>query len=133
MPSFDVDPERITVFHVGDEYLFSYYFEREDVFEAVREYYVDDAYRFEVPATEFEDVRERLADYHYALDVVEDLEPYVVVTGKYDQYADILRQSVANWERRGHRFFLMQDELAVREAVEAGATPVAETEFVVGL
>ena len=65
--------------------------------------------------------------------VVTDLEPYCVVVEKYDEHATVLKQSVATWERQGHRFFLMKDDLAVREAVERGATPVGETDFVVGL
>jgi len=55
------------------------------------------------------------------------------VTGTYDEHADILRESVLTWERRGHRFFVMKDELAVESAIEAGATPVAETEFEAGI
>ena len=65
--------------------------------------------------------------------VVENLEPYCVVKEKYTKHADILRNSVANWERDGQLFFLMKDELSVREAVEKGARRIEETEFVVGL
>jgi hypothetical protein len=133
MTDFDVDREEITVFHVDDDYLFSHYFDRTDVFEDLKEYYRDEEYRFEVPDEAFESVRERLREAYYEPVVVEDLEPYCVVTGKYDEHANILRESVANWERREHRFFLMQSDLAVKEAIEAGATPVAETEFALGL
>lgn len=133
MPSFDVEAERITVFRVGDEYLFSHYFDRTDVFEALREFYDEDAYRFEVPAEEFDEVRRRLSEAYYEPEVVEELEPYCVVTEKYAEHADVLRNSVLHWERRGHRFFLLEDELAVREAVEQGATRLVETEFVLGL
>jgi len=65
--------------------------------------------------------------------VAEELEPYCVVTEQYTEYGDILRESVAHWTRQGHRFFLMKDELSVREAVEHGATRLTETDFVVGL
>lgn len=133
MPRFDADPERINVFHVDDEYLFAHYFDRTDVFEALSGYYNEDAYRFEVPAADFEDVRERLSDAYYDPVVVEDLEPYCVVKEQYTEYADILRNSVLHWERRDHRFFVMKDELAVKEAVEKGAEPIEETGFVIGL
>lgn len=132
-PSFDADREELTVFHVDDEYLFSHYFERDDLFADLREYYDEDAYRFAVPEDEFDDVRERLREAYYEPVVAEELEPYCVVTGKYDEHADVLRESVANWERRGHRFFLMKDDLAVKEALERGATPLEDTEFVLGL
>jgi len=133
MPTFDVEPEELTVFKVDDEYLFSQYFDQQDVFEDLRDYYNDDAYRFEVPADEFENVRERLEDAYFDPVVVTDLEPYCVVINKYDEHAEILKQSVANWERSGNRFLLIKDELAVQEAVERGATRISETDFVVGL
>jgi hypothetical protein len=132
MPTFDVDPERITVFRVGDEYLFSHFFDREDVFESLREYYNGEEYRFEGPAEEFDAVRDRLEDGYYDPVVVEDLEPYCVVKEQYTEHAEILKQSVLSWERQGHLFFLMKDELAVDEAVERGATPIDETDYVLG-
>jgi hypothetical protein len=109
------------------------HFDREDVFESLREYYNDDEYRFEIPAEDFDTVRAQLEDEFFEPVVVEDLEPYCVVKEQYTEHAEILKQSVFNWERRGHLFFLMKDELAVKDAVERGATPIEETEFVLGL
>jgi hypothetical protein len=133
MPTFDVDPEQITVFVVDDEYLFSHYFTREDLFEQLSEYYNEEAYRFEIPADKFEAVREQLADEYIKFVVVEDLEAYCVIKDKYTEHADILRDSVLHWERDGQLFFVMKDELSVKEAIERGATPIADTEYVVGL
>jgi hypothetical protein len=133
MPTFDVGAEPLTVFEVGDEYLFAHYFDRQDVFDDLRDYYNDDAYRFEVPADEFGEVRERLEDAYFEPRVVTDLQPYCVVIEKYEEHAKILKSSVANWERKGHRFFLMKGELAVKEAIERGATPISETDFVAGI
>jgi hypothetical protein len=133
MSTFDVDPERITVFRIDDEYLFSHYFEREDVFDSLREYYNEDEYRFEIPAEDFDTVSAQLEDEYYDPVVVEDLEPYCVVKEQYTEHAEILKQSVLNWERRGHLFFLMKDELAVQDAVERGATPIEETDLVLGI
>jgi len=133
MPAFDVDPESLTVFAVGDDYLFAHYFDRRDLFTELSEYYDEDEYRFEVPAAAFPAVRDRLEDAAYDPQVVTDLEPYCVVVEKYDKHAAILKESVANWERRGHRFFLLKDAFAVEKALERGATAIEETEFVVGL
>ena len=133
MPDFDIDKESIVVFHIGDEYLFSHYFDRQDIFTAPQEYYQDENYRFEVPEDDFESVQQRLEDAYYKLTVVGELEPYCVVIDKYDEHAEILRESVATWERRGQRFFLMKNELAVKEAIERGADRLTETEFVLGL
>ena len=133
MPTFDVDPTQLVVFKIDDEYLFSHYFDQQDVFDDLQEYYNDNAYRFEVPAAEFDTVSNRLEDAYFEPAVVTELEPYCVVIDKYDEHAEILKNSVANWERGGKRFFLMKDDLAVKEAVERGATLISETDFVVGL
>ena len=133
MPDFDVSAEKITVFRVGDEFLFSHYFDRKDVFKELQEYYDQDAYRFEIPADKFDDVREFLEAEYFDPVIVEELEPYCVVKKKYTNHADILRNSVVKWERGDHMFFLMKDERSVREAVEHGATRIDETESVVGL
>jgi hypothetical protein len=133
VPTFDVDPTQLVVFKIDDEYLFSHYFDQQDVFDALQEYYNDNAYRFEVPAAEFDTVSNRLEDAYFEPAVVTELEPYCVVIDKYDEHAEILKNSVANWERGGKRFFLMKDDLAVKEAVERGATLISETDFVVGL
>jgi len=133
VPTFDVDPTQLIVFKIDDEYLFSHYFHQQDVFDDLQEYYNDDAYRFEVPAAEFDTVSNRLEDAYFEPAVVTELEPYCVVIDKYDEHAEILKNSVANWERSGKRFFLIKDDLAVKEAVERGATRISETDFVVGL
>jgi hypothetical protein len=133
MPDFDVDPETIRVFPMDDEYWFSHYFDRQDLFERLREYYNEDAYRFEIPAEEFETVRETLAEEYVELDVVKDREAFCVVKDQYSEYGDVLRDSVAHWERQGQRFFLMKDELAVKEALERGAEQLTDTGYVLGV
>jgi len=102
-------------------------------FEQLREYYNEEAYRFEIPAADFEAVRDQLAEEYIEFVVVEDLEPYCVVKEKYSEHADILRDSVLHWERDGQLFFVMKDELSVKEAIERGATLITDTEYVVGL
>lgn len=125
--------EELAVFHVDEAYYFAHYFENEDLFGRLREYYDGEQYRFEVPEAEWDEVEETLWEFYYEPRVIEDVEPYCVVTGKYDEHADILRESVLTWERRGHRFFVMKTELAVDAAIEAGATPIEETAFAVGI
>lgn len=133
MPTFEANPEPLTVFEVGDEYLVAEYFENQALFEDLQEYYNEESYRFEVPAEEFESVRDRLEAAYFEPSVVTELEPYCVVIDKYDKHTEILKRSVATWERDRQRFFLMKDELAVKEAIEHGATRIADTGYVVGL
>lgn len=133
MPEFDVDGEEILVFDVGGEYLFTHYFDGRDVFDDLSAYYDRENYRFEVPESAFDEVRERLAEAYFEPVVVEDLEPYCVVKEKYTKHADTLRDSVVHWERDETLFFLMKDAFAVEKAVQRGATPIEETDYVVGL
>jgi len=133
MPQFDVDTERINVFPVDDQYLFTHYFDRTDVFEELSEYYNEEQYRFEIPADEFDHVREFLGEEYYDPAVVDELERFCVVKEKYTEHADILKNSVVNWERRGHLFFLMKAELSIKEALEHGATRLKDTDFVLGI
>lgn len=127
------DSERVNAFLIDETHLFSHYFERNDLYELVSEYYSHDDYRFEVPADAFESVRDDLAEAGIDLVPIEDLESFAVVTEKYDKHADILRQSVVNWERRGHRFFLLPDQFAVERALELGADRVEDSPFVLGV
>jgi hypothetical protein len=132
-PTSDISPEPVHLFRAGNEYLFSAYIDNELVFAELREHYEETEYRFEVPVDALETVREQLVEAGFEPIEVTALEPYCVVIERYDEHAAILRQSVATWERRGHRFFLLPDKLAVTDAVDRGATRLEETEFVVGL
>ena len=128
------DAERVTVFPLDHTYVFKRYFGPNAVFEALADHYDRDAYRFEVHASEWPAVEATLREFGYEPEVVEDLAAYVVVVEQYDPHAEILKRSVADWTRRGHRFFLMKDALAAERAVvEHGATPAAETDLAIGL
>lgn len=127
------DGERVTVFDLGDEFLFKHYLGNEALFGALAEHYDDDEYRFSVPPDAFEDVRAELEGHGYEVTVVEEPEPYCVVVERYEPHADLLRASVAHWTRRGHEFFLMPSRFAVERATDDGATPVPETDLVAGI
>ena len=125
--------EPIYVFKVDDAYLFTHYFARADVFSELQMYYVDDEYRFEVPEDDFPGVLEVLEQNHYEPIRVEDIKQFAVVKEEYTEHADILRNSVMHWNRDGYDFFVMQSPQAVEEAVKQGATPIEETDLVLGL
>ena len=58
MPTFDVDSTRINAFEVEDAglYIFSQYFDEDEIFDELREWYDGEKYRFEVPAEEINQV-----------------------------------------------------------------------------
>lgn len=132
MPTFDVDRDQINVFEVNNIYLFKQYFDNDDVFDQLKEYYNSDAYRFELPTdNDLNRAEQILEDYFYELNHVDDIEPYCVVKEKYSEHRDILRNAVVKYERGQHNIFLMKDQLSVDQALEQGAVPLEETEMVV--
>jgi hypothetical protein len=134
MPTFEVDQTTINVFAVGGTYLFKHYFEQDEVFDALRPYYKEDDYRFEVPQDAFKEVRETLEDHFFEPVVIRDLEPFCVVYPKYAEHPDVLfKASVLQRSHRDHHVFLMKDQLSVEQAVNNGATELAESEVDVAL
>lgn len=78
MEASEREREPIYVFLIGDEYLFSHYFQRTDIFSELRIYYNDDEYRFEVPEDDLSRVLEPLEQNRYDPIRVEDLEEFAV-------------------------------------------------------
>lgn len=129
MPTFDVDRERINLFAVDDRYLFKHYLEQDDVFAALRDYYNEDDYRFEVPADAFDDVQAVLAEHFYEAVIVRDLEPFCVVYPKYSDHPSVLfKASVLQRSTADAHIFLMKDQLSVEQAINQGATALADAD-----
>lgn len=134
MPSFDVDRERINAFEIDDTYLFKHYFDQDDVFAELRRYYNESEYRFEVPADALTEVQALLEDCFVELTVVDDVEPFCVVKCKYTDHPDVLfKASVLQREQSDYNVFLMTDQLSVEQAVNNGATRVADTNLEIEL
>jgi hypothetical protein len=112
MPTFDAETTEINAFEVEDTnlYIFSQYFDTEEIFAELREYYDSDHYRFEIPADEIERVEAFLNEYFYDLTRVppDAIEPFCVVKEKYTDHADILRNSVYHTSRGSSTVFVMQ-------------------------
>jgi uncharacterized protein YkuJ len=132
MPTFDADTTEINAFEVEDAglYIFSQYFDQEEVFDELREWYDSEQYRFEIPADEIDRVESFLDEYFYDLNRVppDALEPFCVVKEKYTDHADILRNSVYHTSRGSNTVFVMQDRLSAEQALEQGATPLADSD-----
>ena len=133
MPSFDVNTTEIVAFEVkeADLYIFSQYFDNDEVFAELNEYYDTDHYRFEVPADELDQVEAVLEEYFYELRRVgpDEIEPYCVVKQKYTDHAGILRNSVYHTSRSDWNVFVMEDRLSAEQALEQGAAPLAELDI----
>ena len=132
MPTFDVDSTRINAFEVEDAgvYIFSQYFDEDEIFDELREWYDGEKYRFEVPAEEIDRVEAFLEEYFYDLQRIEPtaIEPFCVVKEKYTDHAGILRNSVYRTSRAGSTVFVMQNESSAEQALEQGATRLADSD-----
>ena len=122
--TFDVVPKRkcINVFKVGKLWLFKYFFDNMELFEALLDHYDKDLYRFEFKSTGARNNALKLLERNgFDYDLVEDLKGYVVKLPKFAKYAPILKNSVATKETAIERLFLMKDKAAVEEAAGLGA------------
>ncbi|WP_313693358.1 hypothetical protein [Halorarum halobium] len=120
--------EPVNVFPVDGAYLVRHYFEGDAVFDRLKPFYDNRAYRFEIPRGEFTAIREFLYDHGYSLTVVEDLERYLVVVEKYTAHPDdVFKTSVAQFASESYNCFLLKDREAVRDAVGDGAHRFPET------
>ena len=122
--TFKVVPKRkhINVFKVGKLWLFEYFFDNRDLFEALLDHYNKDLYRFEFKSTGARNNALKLLERNdFDYDLVENLQGYVVKLPKFAKYAQILKNSVAFRETSSERIFLMKDLAAVEEAVGLGA------------
>ncbi|MFB6254792.1 MAG: hypothetical protein ABEI06_09285 [Halobacteriaceae archaeon] len=127
MPSASNPDERVNAFLIEDTYLFKHYFEGDEVFDILREYYNNYQYRFEVPVDEFNWVQSVLASHSYALVEVEDFRPYIVVVKQYTNHAEnIFKDSVHHTSEQGYNFFLMKNKTAVETCIKQGATALQD-------
>ncbi len=132
MPSFNVDMEEITAFDFGNTYLFTAYFDEEQLFNQLEKYYNRDKYRFKVPEEDLEEVQQTLDSYFYELVIEDSPEEYCVVADEETDSNAILSNSVMRKQRRNHDIYLMKDKLSLEQAVEKGAIRVEKSEVNTG-
>jgi hypothetical protein len=124
------DHEQVNVFEVDEIYLLKHYFDSEEVFNRLKKYYNNQQYRFEVPPSEYEDLRQFLEEHGYGLVVIEELNPFMVVVEKYTAHPEnIFKASVIQRAVDGYNCFLLTDQEAVEQAVQNGAIRYTETDL----
>lgn len=128
MPTFNVEPKKITAFEVGGAILFKEYIGQDELFDQLRKYYNLDKYRFEIPEEELDEVRQIIDRYYYELSVVDNLGQYCVVAGEDSNTKELFKMSVMRIPRNGREIYVMKDSISVKQAVERGATQPAEPE-----
>ncbi len=119
--------KHVNVFKVGKLWIFKYFFESRELFEALLDHYNKNQYRFEFKSVGARNNALKLLERNgFDYDLVEDLTGYMVKLPKKAQYAEILKNSVATKEIANERIFLMKDLAAVEEAMGLGAKIVED-------
>jgi DNA integrity scanning protein DisA with diadenylate cyclase activity len=124
MPTFDVVPsrKRVTIFKLDKLWVLKHFFDDEEIFKALLDYYNKEQYRFEFKSVGARNNALKILERSgFDYDIVENLTGYVVQLPKSAKYAQILKNSVATTETTNERIFLMKDFAAVEEAVSLGA------------
>jgi len=129
MPTFDVEQEEITAFEFEQKYLFKQYFDKNDLFQKLEQYYNSDKFRFEVPEEDLSKVRQILDNFFYKLKTTDDLINYCVVLEKRADSSDILKNSIANQRKGDYQIHLMKDEISVRQTIEKEAIRLEEADL----
>jgi hypothetical protein len=82
--------ERVNAFAIGDYYLFKHYFAEDEVFARLGHYYNNQQYRFQVPATQFEQLHQFVGQYGYALVPLDEtsVPEFVVGVEKYTAHPE---------------------------------------------
>ena len=114
--------KRITVFKLGNLWVFKQFFDNHELFNALLDYYNKDLFRFEFKSTGARNNALKLLERNgFDYDLVENLKGYAVQLPKSAKYAQVLKNAVAFKETATERLFLMKDLAAVEEAVGLGA------------
>ena len=114
--------KRITIFKLGNLWVFKQFFDNHELFSALLDHYNKDLFRFEFKSTGARNNALKLLERNgFDYDLVEDLKGYMVQLSKSAKYAQVLKNSVAFKETANERVFLMKDLVAVEEAVGLGA------------
>ncbi len=122
--AFDVVQKRarINIFRARGGWIFKHYFEEQETFRDLAEYYDRDGYRFVLKTLgERNKAMKILERRGFEVALVESARGYTVKLSRYSRYAFLLKNSVAHFETPEWRIFLMKDLAAVEEALRQGA------------
>jgi len=107
---------------------FKHFFENNEIFNALLDYYNKDLYRFEFKSTATRNNALKILERNgFDYELVDDMKGYMIRLPKSAKYAQILKNSVAHKEIVNERIFLMKDMASVEEALSLGSKLYEET------
>ena len=124
MTSFDITENRprINIFKLNKAYYFKHFFDNPELFRELEPYYEKASYRFKMPtAGERNKVMKFLDRKGFDPNIIEDPTPYTVEIGKYQNYGELLKNSVESYPLRDKIVLVMKDTVWVEQALVMGA------------
>ncbi len=118
MPTFDImeNRPRINIFKLNKAYYFKHFFDDPELFRELEPYYEKANYRFKMAtAGERNKVMKFLDRKGFDPNIIEDTAPYTVEIGKYQNYGELLKNSVESYPLRDKIVLVMKDMVWVVE------------------
>ncbi len=119
------EKKQVTIFRAGNHWIFKHYFDDQETFRELADYYDKDGFRFVLKTPGERNKALKLLERRgFDVALVENARGYVVKLKRYSRYGPVLKNSVAQIETPEWRIFLMKDKASVQEALRRGATLV---------
>jgi len=125
MPSYDIPEKRpcINIFKLNKAYYFKHFFNDPELFRELEPYYEKASYRFKMASA---GARNKVMKYldrkGFDPNIIEDPAPFTVEIGKYQNYGELLKNSVESYPLRDKIILVMKDVSWVEQALAMGAT-----------
>src|SRR4030067_975831 len=116
MPTFDITEKRpcINIFKLNKAYYFKHFFDDPELFQELEPYYEKASYRFKMASAGARNKVMKLLDRKgFDPNIIEDPAPYTVEIDKYQNYSELLKNSVDSYPMRDKIVFVMKDLLFV--------------------
>ncbi len=113
---------RINIFKLIGAYYFKHFFDDPELFRELEPYYEKERYRFKMKtAGERNKVMKLLDMKGYDPTLIEDPAPFTVEINRYQNYAELLKNSVESYPLCDKMLFVMKDMAGVEQAMAIGA------------
>ncbi|OGH07498.1 MAG: hypothetical protein A2W22_01110 [Candidatus Levybacteria bacterium RBG_16_35_11] len=124
MPSFDITEkrQRINIFKLNKAYYFKHFFDDPELFRELEPYYEKASYRFKMTSA---GARNKVMKYldrkGFDPNIIEEAAPFTVEIGKYQNYGELLKNSVESYPLRDKIVLVMKGIEWVEQALSMGA------------
>ena len=113
---------RINIFKLNKAYYFKHFFDDPELFMELEPYYDKASYRFKMASAGARNKVMKFLDRNgFDPNIIEDATPYTVEIGKYQNYGELLKNSIESYPLRDKLVLVMKDIVWCEQAVAMGA------------